>query len=75
VPVVPHPDHHVAWTYFNQVVCPLRFFYREVLRREWEFDGSGNDRVESEFAVEPSSHSILPSWMGPRPSTAIIEWV
>jgi len=29
-------DRHVAWTYFNQVVCALRFFYREVLKRDWE---------------------------------------
>jgi site-specific recombinase XerD len=29
-------DRRVAWTYFNQVVCALRFFYREVLKRDWE---------------------------------------
>ena len=29
-------DRHVAWTYFNQVVCALRFFYREVLKKNWE---------------------------------------
>ena len=29
-------DRHVAWSYFNQVVCALRFFYREVLKRDWE---------------------------------------
>jgi len=29
-------DRHVAWTYFNQVVCALRFFYREVLKKDWE---------------------------------------
>ena len=28
-------DRHVAWTYFNQVVCALRFFYREVLKTGW----------------------------------------
>ena len=29
-------ERHVAWTYFNQVVCALRFFYREVLKTDWE---------------------------------------
>ena len=29
-------ERHVAWTYFNQVVCALRFFYREVLKADWE---------------------------------------
>ena len=29
-------DRHVAWTYFNQVVCALCFFYREVLKKNWE---------------------------------------
>jgi integrase/recombinase XerD len=29
-------DRHVAWSYFNQVVCALRFFYREVLKRDWD---------------------------------------
>ena len=28
-------DRHVAWTYFNQVIRALRFFYREVLKRDW----------------------------------------
>ena len=29
-------DRHVAWSYFNQVVCALRFFYREVLKKDWD---------------------------------------
>jgi site-specific recombinase XerD len=29
-------ERHVAWSYFNQVVCALRFFYREVLKTDWE---------------------------------------
>jgi site-specific recombinase XerD len=29
-------DRHVAWSYFNQVVCALRFFYREVLKKNWD---------------------------------------
>ena len=29
-------ESHVAWTYVNQVVCALRFFYREVLKADWE---------------------------------------
>jgi len=29
-------DRHVAWTYFNQIVCALRFFYREVLKKDWD---------------------------------------
>ena len=29
-------DRHVAWTSLNQVVCALRFFYREVLKTDWE---------------------------------------
>ena len=28
-------DRHVSWTYFNQVVCALRFFYRQVLKTDW----------------------------------------
>ncbi|MGH2625027.1 MAG: tyrosine-type recombinase/integrase, partial [Anaerolineales bacterium] len=28
-------DRHVSWTYFNQVVCALRFFYRQVLQKDW----------------------------------------
>ena len=28
-------DRHVSWTYFNPVVCALRFFYRQVLKRDW----------------------------------------
>ncbi len=28
-------DRHVSWPYFNQVVCALRFFYREVLKKDW----------------------------------------
>ena len=29
-------ERHVAWTYFNQVVYALRFFYREVLKADRE---------------------------------------
>ncbi len=29
-------ERRVAWTSFNQVVCALRFFYREVLKTDWE---------------------------------------
>ena len=29
-------ERHVAWTSFNQVVCALRFFYREVLKADRE---------------------------------------
>lgn len=29
-------DRHVAWSYFNQVVCALRFFYHEVLKKDWD---------------------------------------
>jgi integrase/recombinase XerD len=29
-------DCHVAWSYFNQVVCALRFFYHEVLKKDWD---------------------------------------
>jgi len=28
-------DRHVSWTYFNQIVCALRFFYRQVLKTDW----------------------------------------
>ena len=28
-------DRRVAWTYFNQIVCALRFFYRQVLKTDW----------------------------------------
>ena len=28
-------DRHVSWPYFNQVVCALRFFYRQVLKKDW----------------------------------------
>ena len=28
-------ERHVSWTYFNQVVCALRFFYRQVLKKDW----------------------------------------
>jgi len=27
-------DRHVSWPYFNQVVCALRVFYRQVLTKE-----------------------------------------
>src|SRR3972149_2137618 len=29
------PDRHVSWPYFNQIVCALRFFYRQVLKKDW----------------------------------------
>lgn len=29
-------DRQVSWSYFNQVVCALRFFYREVLKTDWD---------------------------------------
>ncbi len=29
-------DRHVAWSYFIQAVCALRFFSREVLKTDWE---------------------------------------
>jgi site-specific recombinase XerD len=29
-------ERQVSWAYFNQVVCALRFFYREVLKTGWE---------------------------------------
>lgn len=29
-------DRQVAWSSFNQVVCALRFFSREVLKKDWE---------------------------------------
>lgn len=29
-------QRQVSWAYFNQVVCALRFFYREVLKTGWE---------------------------------------
>ncbi len=28
-------DRHVSWTSFNQAVCALRFFYRQVLKKDW----------------------------------------
>ena len=28
-------DRHVSWSSFNQVVCARRFFYREVLKKDW----------------------------------------
>ena len=28
-------DRQVSWTYFNQIVCALRFFYRQVLKTDW----------------------------------------
>jgi integrase/recombinase XerD len=28
-------DRQVSWPYFNQVVCALRFFYRQVLQTDW----------------------------------------
>ena len=28
-------DRHVSWPYFNQIVCALRFFYRQVLKKDW----------------------------------------
>ncbi len=28
-------ERHVSWTSFNQVVCALRFFYRQVLKKDW----------------------------------------
>lgn len=28
-------DRQVSWPYFNQVVCALRFFYRQVLQKDW----------------------------------------
>src|SRR3989304_2538015 len=28
-------DRQVSWPYFNQVVCALRFFYRQVLKKDW----------------------------------------
>ena len=28
-------DRRVSWTYFNQIVCALRFFYRQVLKKDW----------------------------------------
>jgi site-specific recombinase XerD len=28
-------DRHVSWTHFNQIVCALRFFYRQVLKTDW----------------------------------------
>jgi integrase/recombinase XerD len=26
----------LSWSSFNQVVCALRFFYREVLGKDWD---------------------------------------
>lgn len=31
-------DRRVSWTYFNQIVCALRFFYRQVLKKDWAVD-------------------------------------
>jgi integrase/recombinase XerD len=28
-------DRQVSWPYFNQAVCALRFFYRQVLQTDW----------------------------------------
>jgi len=28
-------DRRVSWPYFNQIVCALRFFYRQVLKKDW----------------------------------------
>ncbi len=28
-------QRHVSWSYFNQAVCALRFFYRHTLGRDW----------------------------------------
>lgn len=28
-------DRRVSWSYFNQIVCALRFFYRQVLKTDW----------------------------------------
>jgi integrase/recombinase XerD len=28
-------ERHVSWTAFNQAVCAVRFFYRQVLKKDW----------------------------------------
>jgi hypothetical protein len=31
-------ERRISWSYFNQVVCALRFFYRVTLRKDWNIE-------------------------------------
>lgn len=42
-------DRQLSWSSFNQVVCALRFFYRDVLKKDWEVRSIPSQRTGREL--------------------------
>ena len=56
-------DRHISWSYFNQVVCALRFFYRQVLKKDWAVEQIPYQRTGRK----------LPEILSPQEVTALLQ--
>jgi len=56
-------DCHVSWSYFNQIVCALRFFYRQVLKKDWAVEQIPYQRTGR----------TLPEILSPQEVTALLQ--
>ena len=56
-------DRHISWSYFNQVVCALRFFYRQVLKKDWAVEQIPYQRTGR----------TLPEILSPQEMTALLQ--
>lgn len=56
-------DRHVSWTYFNQIVCALRFFYRQVLKTDW---------AVAQIPYQRTGHT-LPEILSPEEVAALLR--
>ena len=56
-------DRHVSWTSFNQTVCAVRFFYRQVLKQDGAVEQIPSQRTGSQ----------LPEILSPQEVSALLQ--
>ncbi len=64
-------DRQVSWSSFDQDVCSLRFFYREVLKRDWKvrhihYQKTGRKLPEILSPAEVAALLRAPNTLKPR---------
>ncbi len=53
-------DRHVSWPYFNQVVCAVRVFYRQVLKKDWAVAQIPYRRCDATLTITCIDQSPIP---------------
>lgn len=52
-------ERKVSWSYFNQTVCALRFFYRVTMKTDWDINHIPYQRTGHKLPVVLSAEEIL----------------